>query len=236
MPANDKELTPYDVADLQRCELLIRRAREAYMQAGEALYIIRARRLYRAEFDDFESYCATVWGWKDRNYADKLIRASLAAECAITDYPELPPPENEAQARELSALLDYQSAIGTTWPIVTQAANDLTGGQITSKLIRSVVETVREAVVTGTYEDGSGEQHKVSDVVRSKLTRDAYEAWQRQRDQIASKNEPPLLKAEYETTESGLVLLSDLPANTKVRVIVYPIKESHHASDTNHSS
>ena len=218
------ELSLADNALLDHCEKVIGQAREAYVEAGKALALIRDRRLYRDRFADFASYCKEVWGWHDRNYADKLIRASEAAEIVIAEMPEIPPPENEGQARELAMLLEHPEAIAATWAIVTQAADELNNGKITAKLIKSVVSTVKEAVVTGAYEDGSGEQHTVSDVMRSKLTRDAYEAMQQQRDKIIEKNAPPLLKNEFTVTEHGIVLLTDLPAHAKVKVIVYHVE------------
>ena len=63
-------------ATLEDCERVIARGMRGYIEAGQALEVIRDQRLYRkAGYADFGNYCGERWGW-GRDYADRQIQSA----------------------------------------------------------------------------------------------------------------------------------------------------------------
>lgn len=104
------------VPSLAECEAVIERGLRTFVEVGEALIKIRDAKLFRQDFDTFETYCKERWGF-DRTYASKLIsaaqitkavRAEAARVLPIGNKPDARPvpavPKNEAQARALKPL------------------------------------------------------------------------------------------------------------------------------------
>lgn len=76
IPALPKVLRPDEYLNLRKCERVIECGLVTFMEVGSALAMIRDERLYRAEFETFESYCLARWD----------IRASRARQlCAAVD-------------------------------------------------------------------------------------------------------------------------------------------------------
>jgi len=70
------------VDDLMKVELeqQEKRIESSFVEQGDALRIIRERRLYKTTHRSFDAYCRERWSWS-RSYADKLIQsASFASE------------------------------------------------------------------------------------------------------------------------------------------------------------
>ncbi len=85
--------------ELQHLEQIIDRGLSTFREVGEALARIRDKRLYRAEFADFATYCRTRWKFT-RRHADRLIAGAATA----SDLGTIGLTVNEAQARELAPL------------------------------------------------------------------------------------------------------------------------------------
>jgi site-specific DNA-methyltransferase (adenine-specific) len=65
--------------ELERCEVVIKQGLQTFVEVGQALMLIRDKRLYRAEFGTFEKYCQDKWQLsKRRGY--ELINASVIVE------------------------------------------------------------------------------------------------------------------------------------------------------------
>jgi hypothetical protein len=107
----DKLLTPPEAQQLARCERIIENGLETFREVGEALLQVRDQRLYRSEHNSFATYCRIKWKITSRQ-ANRLIGASEVVENLKRDQlvSVLPVafPENEAQARPLTALTPPQ--------------------------------------------------------------------------------------------------------------------------------
>jgi len=87
--------------ELERCEVVIKQGLNTFIEVGEALFLIRDKRLYRREFKTFEDYCQQKWALGKR-YVNQLIQASEV----ITNLGAMAPvlPESERQVRPLTSL------------------------------------------------------------------------------------------------------------------------------------
>jgi hypothetical protein len=87
--------------ELERCEVVIKQGLQTFIEVGEALFIIRDKRLYRREFNTFEDYCQEKWSMP-RRHVNRMIAAS---ETIINLGPMGPIlPESERQVRPLTSL------------------------------------------------------------------------------------------------------------------------------------
>jgi ParB family chromosome partitioning protein len=87
--------------ELERCEVVIKQGLKTFIEVGEALFIIRDKRLYRREFNTFEDYCQEKWALGKR-YVNQLIQASEVISNLGAMAPILP--ESERQVRPLTSL------------------------------------------------------------------------------------------------------------------------------------
>jgi hypothetical protein len=104
-----KVLMPGELEQLAKCEQTIERGLFTFYEVGSALAAIRDKRLYRAEFGNFEEYCAARW----KMNASRARQLCGAANVMITlgesvttgnTLPRLMLPANERQARPLLKL------------------------------------------------------------------------------------------------------------------------------------
>jgi hypothetical protein len=116
-----------ELVDLER---VISDGMRSFVDVGRALSRIRDEKLYQATHATFEAYCRERWEFT-RSYAHRLIGA---AGVVANWQHELPPPANEAQARELAKLPAEQQA--EAWAEVIEVAAD---GKVTAKLVANVV-------------------------------------------------------------------------------------------------
>jgi hypothetical protein len=87
--------------ELERCEVVIKQGLNTFIEVGEALFIIRDKRLYRREFNTFEDYCQQKWSLGKR-YVNQLIQASEVISNLGAIAPVLP--KTESQTRPLTSL------------------------------------------------------------------------------------------------------------------------------------
>lgn len=124
------------VTRLEKLEERIERGLKTFVEVGEALLEIRDSRLYRERgYDRFEDYCRERWGFV-ASRARQLISAAEVAQSVTTVT--LPPPVNEAQARELVPLRDDPETMRQAW----QDANEATGGKPTAAAVRNAVKAI----------------------------------------------------------------------------------------------
>jgi hypothetical protein len=100
-------LTPSEELTLLKYEQIIDRGFKTCLEVSEALSAIKDQRLYRKSHKTFEAYCREKWMFTARQ-ADRLIGAggvveNLKQDQLVSNIP-LAIPENEAQARPLTAL------------------------------------------------------------------------------------------------------------------------------------
>ena len=118
--------------ELERCEVVIKQGLKTFVEVGQALMLIRDKRLYRAEFGTFKEYCSQKWNMLDRN-ARRLIDAAQVFD-NIESGPMGPHlPQNERQARPLTKLEPELQA--EAW----QKTVEQHGENITQKKVEEVV-------------------------------------------------------------------------------------------------
>lgn len=88
------DLSQAETDRFERLEVIIGHGKQAFIQVGTALMEIRVKRLYRGEFDTFEEYCQSKWGFT-RQFASLQIQSAEIASGLLTvvDIP------NEGTAR-----------------------------------------------------------------------------------------------------------------------------------------
>ena len=111
---------------LAECEATMERGVRGYVEAGEALRIIRDDRLYRETHGTFEDYCRERWGWSRQRSLQLIDAASVTTTVVSLNAPA---PANEGQARELVGLPAETAA-----QIMRTAAE--TGQTVTARIIR----------------------------------------------------------------------------------------------------
>ena len=87
--------------ELERCEVVIKQGLQTFIEVGEALMIIRDKRLYRIGFKTFEDYCVERWSF-GRRYVNQIIQASEVISNLGAMAPILP--QSERQTRPLTSL------------------------------------------------------------------------------------------------------------------------------------
>src|SRR4051794_2924000 len=99
---------------IRRCELekIVDAGLKTFVEVGQALAEIQARRLYRNEFATFEAYCAARWDMSRKRAYDFVAAAKVTAELSqICDTP----PTVEAHAAALLPLRDEPERLREAW-------------------------------------------------------------------------------------------------------------------------
>ena len=124
--------------ELERCEVVIKQGLNTFIEVGEALFLIRDKRLYRREFKTFEDYCQQKWSMP-RRHVNRMIAAS---ETIINLGPIGPIlPESESQVRPLVGLeKDVQIAVWND--VVHESIID--NKKITAKMVEQKAEQYKE--------------------------------------------------------------------------------------------
>lgn len=87
--------------ELERCEVVIKQGLQTFVEVGQALMLIRDKRLYRAEYGTFENYCREKWDFTD-NFSRRLINSSIVVENIKSVPIGTVLPKTESQARPLT--------------------------------------------------------------------------------------------------------------------------------------
>ena len=119
--------------ELERCEVVIKQGLKTFVEVGQALMLIREKKLYRSEFGTFESYCREKWDMHDRN-AQRLMKAAEVVGNLETRPMGRVLPQNERQTRPLTKLEPELQA--EAWQQVVEQH----GEKVTQKKVQEVVK------------------------------------------------------------------------------------------------
>ena len=112
----------------------VRRGKAVFYEVGQALLVIREKRLYREEYFTWDDFCDAELG-RSRRYADNMIESAQAVKNLGAIAPEFSTiPTTESQARELVGLQPQQQC--EVWQAAVETAP---GGKVTAAHIRSLV-------------------------------------------------------------------------------------------------
>ena len=118
--------------ELERCEVVIKQGLKTFVEVGQALMLIRDKRLYRSEFGTFEAYCNNKWQLT-RRYVNNMVAASkVVSNIEMTTI--VSKPQNESQARPLTKLEPELQA--EAWQQVVEQH----GEKVTQKKVQEVVK------------------------------------------------------------------------------------------------
>jgi hypothetical protein len=182
-------LNPTEQARLTELETTIERGISTFLEVGAALLAIRQEGLYRAAYQDFESYCRERWGFSAHHGA-RIMRSMVVARNLLEngDCPPLPENLSEALLRPLTPLeAPLQQAV---W----QLANKVSATP-TPYVLTSIVKVIRRAIDRGKGGNGTGQPSQRSlPKARTKLFWDSLH-------QLTANSMPPgfLLQGTTET-------------------------------------
>jgi hypothetical protein len=133
-PADLYALAQEEQSALDRCEAVIARGVQTFIEVGEALTEIRDKLLYRFSHKTFDHYCKEKWGI-GRARAYQLMDAAPIARELSTRVDNPPANEKEARAVAKSAPADR--------PRVIERATEIAGGEPrTAKHIQQAVAEI----------------------------------------------------------------------------------------------
>ena len=124
--------------ELERCEVVIKQGLNTFIEVGEALFLIRDKRLYRREFKTFEDYCQQKWSMP-RQHVNRMISGYKIVNHLEPMGSILP--ESERQVRPLVGLeKDVQIAV---WNYVVHESI-IDNKKITAKMVEHKAEEYKE--------------------------------------------------------------------------------------------
>ena len=124
-------LTDKEEEALARCEAVIRRGWESFVEVGVALAQIREQQLYRDQYKTFEDYCREKWAY-GRQYAYRLIAAAEVVKC-LSPIGDIPQPTHESQVRPLFGL--EPEKVREVWKKAVAKAGD---GNVKATVVQEV--------------------------------------------------------------------------------------------------
>lgn len=132
-------LTLDEKRELKKCEMIIKRGWDTFVDVGNALATIQRNQLYRAEHRTFEAYCRSRWQY-GKSQAYRLIGAAevIAHLSPIGDG--LPLPMNEAQVRPLIGLEPEEQL--RAWKSALEKAGE---SGVTARIVRDAVAPFQSA-------------------------------------------------------------------------------------------
>ena len=119
--------------ELERCEVVIKQGLKTFVEVGQALMLIRDKRLYRAEFGTFEAYCQDKWQLT-RQYVNNMVAASKVVSNLEMETSGFQTPQTEKHARPLTKLEPELQA--EAWQKVVEEHGD----KITHNKVEEVVK------------------------------------------------------------------------------------------------
>jgi hypothetical protein len=131
-----------ETRDLQRCEAIITKGWDAFVEVGEALAHIRDNRLYRSRFHSFDSYCRFIWQYR-KAHAYRLIAAAETMQ-VLSPIGDIALPRNEAQVRPLRGL--PADAVRIVWRKVLLRAGSK---PVTATLVKQAVAEFKAGLPKG---------------------------------------------------------------------------------------
>ena len=174
--------------ELERCEVVIKQGLQTFVEVGQALMLIRDKRLYRAEYGTFKDYCETKWNISRRR-GYELINASLVID-NVRNSAQIQP-KNEGQTNPLTKIEpELQSEV---W----QETVNRHGDNITAKKVEDVVkdfkplnDELRQAKKEPMFAASSPEEllKKAKEVAKQRAAE--------KRKKIAAKGSTPHIPAE----------------------------------------
>jgi phage N-6-adenine-methyltransferase len=139
-------ITDSELSVLADCEEKIEKGLKTFYEVGQALLTIRDKRLYRADYPTFETYCVKRWGIA-RQHAYRLIDAAGVItnlspigdkDSSDVTHGTQKLPQTESQVRPLTQL-ETPEEQREVWQEVTEKAEE-EGRKVTAKDVQTAVD------------------------------------------------------------------------------------------------
>lgn len=128
---------------LAKAEATIEAGLGTFLEVGNALQTIRDGRLFRDDYDSFESYCRGRWQFTTRRANQLMDAAQIGTMVPIA---------NERQARELGPIADDPEAVREAWD---EASAD--GKPTAAKIAQAVQRRTTTETTTTNFDPATGE-------------------------------------------------------------------------------
>ena len=122
-------ITLAEQVELTQYEDTIQEGLKSFVEVGSALAAIRDKRLYRADYDTFEAYCADKWQI-GRAHAYRLMDASDVVRNVSNWRQDGQVPANEAQTRPLAVLPPAEQARAWDYALETAQHAKVTAAHV----------------------------------------------------------------------------------------------------------
>lgn len=129
----NNKLTIPEALALSRCEKVIAKGQQIFIEVGNAVLQIRDERLYRKNYGSFNQYCEERWGWGERR-ASQIIQAASVVQRLPKESSTMVPTERVARA---VAQVSEEKR-----PQVIAAAAKATNGHVTAKAITAAAKVI----------------------------------------------------------------------------------------------
>ncbi len=136
---------------LTECEATIDRGLQTFVEVGEALALVRDRKLYRAAHRTFEGYCSVRWNLS-RSRAYQFIEAAGVAD-TLSTIVDTPLPASEAVARKLTVLKHEPETMVEVWQETIRDHGATPTAKQVAQHIEPRRETETKTETTGTVID-----------------------------------------------------------------------------------
>lgn len=132
-----------EAEELYVIEEIVKKALKSFEEVGLALKRVRDKKLYRANFNSFDEYIKTRWGFELR-YAQRMVKAAEITDCLrratvgeAAPGPQIVLPPSERHARPLGELPQDQRP--TAW---AEAVRTAPPGKLTVKHVEQTVKRI----------------------------------------------------------------------------------------------
>lgn len=161
-PAYTTSLSPEEEGILKDCEAVVRKGMATFIAVGEALILIRDRRLFRVSAPSFEIFCRQCFRMSQQ-YTNSVVDCWEVVS-VLGEYPEFDGrlPENEAQARPLKGM--ERGRLVQTWHAVLEQSGD---SPVTAGLVREVVRKLHPETAQSLDESHAKPVTKIRRCVKS---------------------------------------------------------------------
>lgn len=181
-----EQLTADEYADLEKCEAVIERGLQTFVEVGRALRHIRDLRLYRTAAKTFEEYWAQRFPELSQARVYQYIDGSEVIDNLESSTIGGTLPQNERQVRPLTEL--EPEAQRLAWEVVKETAPQ---GKVTARHVKSVVSVLKDVLKTRSIDAGEGldipVEHATSSHLKAAITEETYERMMRQETHIAER-------------------------------------------------
>jgi len=211
------------ISELSKHEDVIAKNLTAFYEVGNALYIIREKRLYcELGYTSFGDYCRDRWDMARSRAYQMIASATIMDNLKLSTLVDMP--TQETQVRHLSAIAPELQPMA--WELANEVSEGL-GITPTQAIVKQSVDAIRELMTTRAITIGE-EQVSVSELLRGQVSEAVIEQRAVQSQRIADKQKRVLLGSTSAVCINGALVPQnalDLSENELYNIVIYRMGE-----------